>query len=131
VRSLPARLPSLQHLLSDHKCSIALLSETWLLPSRALTIPQFKIYKSNECTYTDLNALLEAVQVASTAITRYAAVATQPLRHDPLGTEQQAGCGQHVERRWHVVLQHVADVHLGTAKQPLVLGVVSKALKRV
>jgi len=47
VRSLPARLPSLQHLLSDHKCSIALLSETWLLPSRALTMPQFKIYRSD------------------------------------------------------------------------------------
>jgi len=47
VRSLPARLPSIQHLLSDHKCSIALLSETWLLPSRYLTIPQFKTYRSD------------------------------------------------------------------------------------
>jgi exonuclease III len=47
VRSLPTRLPSLQHLLSDHKCSIALFSETWLLPSRPLTIPQFKTYISD------------------------------------------------------------------------------------
>jgi len=45
VRSLPAHLPSLPHLLSDNKCSIALLSETWLLPSRSLTIPQFKTYR--------------------------------------------------------------------------------------
>jgi len=47
VRSLPARLPSLQHLLSDHKCSIALLSEIWLLPSRTLKILQLKIYRSD------------------------------------------------------------------------------------
>jgi len=47
VRSLPARLPSLQHLLNDHKCSIALLSETWLIPSRSFSIQHFKIYRSD------------------------------------------------------------------------------------
>jgi len=47
VRSLPARLPTLQRLLFDNKCSVALLSETWLLPSRSLTIPQFKTYRSD------------------------------------------------------------------------------------
>jgi len=41
-------LPSLQNLLSYHKCSIALLSETWLLPSRSLSIPNFKIYRSDQ-----------------------------------------------------------------------------------
>lgn len=45
VRSLPARLPTLQHLLFEYKCSVALLSETWLLPTRSLTIPQFKTYR--------------------------------------------------------------------------------------
>jgi hypothetical protein len=45
VRSLPARLPSLQHILNDHKCSITLLSETWLRPSRSLSIAQFKTYR--------------------------------------------------------------------------------------
>jgi len=44
VRSLPARLPTLQHLLFEYKCSVALLSETWLLPTRSLTIPGFKTY---------------------------------------------------------------------------------------
>jgi len=47
VRSLPARLPSLQHLLNDHKRSISLLSETWLLPSRSFSIQQFKTYRSD------------------------------------------------------------------------------------
>jgi len=44
VRSLPSRLPCLQHLLSYHKCSIALLSETLALK---LTIP----YNSTVQTY--------------------------------------------------------------------------------
>ena len=47
VRSILARLPSLQRLLSVHKCSIALLSETWLLPSRSFSLPQFKTYRSD------------------------------------------------------------------------------------
>ncbi|KAL4113880.1 hypothetical protein QTP88_017437 [Uroleucon formosanum] len=47
VRSLPAHLPSLQNLLNVLKCSIALLSETWFLPIRSLSIPQFKIYRSD------------------------------------------------------------------------------------
>jgi hypothetical protein len=47
VRSLPVRIPPLQHLLIDHKCSITLLSETWLLLSRSFSISQFKIYWSD------------------------------------------------------------------------------------
>lgn len=46
VRSLPARLPSLQHLLNDHKYTIALLSETWLLSSRFFSIQRFRTYRS-------------------------------------------------------------------------------------
>jgi len=72
-----------------------------------------------------------AVQVASAVVARQAAVVPRRLGHDPLGAEQQASRGQQVERRWHVVEQHVADVHLGTTKQPLVLGVVGNALKSV
>jgi hypothetical protein len=45
VRSLTARLPSLQNLLSVHKCSIAIISEIWILPSRLLYIPNFKIFR--------------------------------------------------------------------------------------
>lgn len=41
VKSLPARINSLQNLLAHYKCSIAILSETWLLPSRVFNIPQF------------------------------------------------------------------------------------------
>jgi hypothetical protein len=64
VRSLPARSPSIQHLLSS-KCSIALLSETWLLPSRKFNIPLFNLFRSGwlngyDCSaiasYTSLNA---------------------------------------------------------------------------
>jgi hypothetical protein len=47
VRSLPARLPSLQFLLADQKCSIAILSETWLIPSRSINIPHFRIFSSD------------------------------------------------------------------------------------
>ena len=47
VRSLTARLPSLQNLLSVYKCSFIILSETWLLPSRPLHIPNFKIFRSD------------------------------------------------------------------------------------
>ncbi|KAL4142166.1 hypothetical protein QTP88_004679 [Uroleucon formosanum] len=47
VRSLPARLPSLLFLLSAQKCSIAILSETWLIPSRSITIPSFNTYRSD------------------------------------------------------------------------------------
>jgi len=47
VKSLSVRLPSLQYLLSNFKCSIALLSKTWLLPSKHLNIPHFKIYRSD------------------------------------------------------------------------------------
>lgn len=65
VRSLPARSPSLQHLLSSSKCSIALLSETWLLPSRKFNIPHFNLFRSDRpdgyggsaiATHTSLNA---------------------------------------------------------------------------
>jgi len=45
VRSITARLPSLQHLLTTHKCSIAILSETWLLPSRTFKLPDFKTFR--------------------------------------------------------------------------------------
>uniref|UniRef100_A0A2H8TL40 RNA-directed DNA polymerase from mobile element jockey n=2 Tax=Melanaphis sacchari TaxID=742174 RepID=A0A2H8TL40_9HEMI len=47
VRSLSARLPSLMHLLHAHRCSIAILSETWLNPSRSINIPFFRIYRSD------------------------------------------------------------------------------------
>ncbi|XP_025418813.1 uncharacterized protein LOC112689354 [Sipha flava] len=47
VRSLPARLPSLLHLLTLTKCSIAILSETWLSPTRKFNIPQFNLVRSN------------------------------------------------------------------------------------
>jgi exonuclease III len=45
VRSLPARITSLQNLLAHYKCSIAILSESWLLPSRAFNIPQFNFFR--------------------------------------------------------------------------------------
>jgi len=47
VRSLTARLPSLQNLLTVQKCSIAIISETWLLPSRLQNIPNFKTYRTD------------------------------------------------------------------------------------
>lgn len=47
VRSLPARSPSFQNLLSDSKCSIALLSETWLPPTRNFKIPHFNLFRSD------------------------------------------------------------------------------------
>jgi ribonuclease HI len=47
IRSLPAHLPSLQHLLSASKCSIALLSETWLLPTRSINIPNYVHFRSD------------------------------------------------------------------------------------
>lgn len=47
VRSLPARAPSIQHLLASSKCSIALISETWLLPSRKLNIPHFNLFRAD------------------------------------------------------------------------------------
>lgn len=47
VRSLPARSPSIQHLLASSKCSIALISETWLLPSRKFNIPYFNLFRSD------------------------------------------------------------------------------------
>lgn len=47
VRSLVASFPSLQYLLFTEKCSIALLSETWLLPTRSFTIPNFSSYRSD------------------------------------------------------------------------------------
>lgn len=40
VSNLTARLPSLQYLLASQKYSIAILSETWLLPTRSTKIPQ-------------------------------------------------------------------------------------------
>ena len=47
VRSLMARLPSLQYVLSCNKCSIALLSETWLLPARSINISNYVSYRSD------------------------------------------------------------------------------------
>lgn len=47
VRSLPARSSSIQNLLSDSKCSIALLSETWLLSTRKFHIPHFNLFRSD------------------------------------------------------------------------------------
>lgn len=47
VRSLPARLPSIQHLVSSYNCSIILISETWLLPSRNCFIPHFNLFRQD------------------------------------------------------------------------------------
>jgi len=47
VRSLPARYSSVQHVLASSKCSIALISETWLLLSRKFNIPHFNIFQSD------------------------------------------------------------------------------------
>jgi len=47
VRSLPARSPSVHHVLASSKCSIALISETWLLPSRKFNIPHFNLFRSD------------------------------------------------------------------------------------
>lgn len=47
MRSLLACFSSLQNRLSDQKCSISLLSKTWIVPSRSLSISQFRIYRSN------------------------------------------------------------------------------------
>jgi len=72
-----------------------------------------------------------AVEVAPAVVARQEAVAPRRLGHVPFGAEQQPRGGQQVERRRQVVLQHVADVHLRPAEQPLVLGVVGDALERV
>lgn len=45
VRSLPARSASLQRLLAHYKCSVAIISETWLLSSRTFNIPHFNIFR--------------------------------------------------------------------------------------
>jgi exonuclease III len=47
VRSLPVRLPSIQNLISSYKCSIILISETWLLPSRNCFIPHFNLFRQD------------------------------------------------------------------------------------
>ena len=47
VRSLPARSPSFHHLLSHEKCAIALLSETWLHPTRPFKIPYYNLFRSD------------------------------------------------------------------------------------
>jgi exonuclease III len=47
VRSLPARLPSIQNFISSYKCSIILISETWLLPSRNCFIPHFNLFRQD------------------------------------------------------------------------------------
>ncbi|KAL4082906.1 hypothetical protein QTP88_029560 [Uroleucon formosanum] len=47
ISSLPARCPSVQHLLASSKCSVALISETWLSPSRNLHIPHFNIFRAD------------------------------------------------------------------------------------
>lgn len=47
VRSLTARLPTLHYALSSNKCYIALLSETWLLPTRSINIPNYASYRSD------------------------------------------------------------------------------------
>lgn len=46
-RSLSARLPSLQYLLSDSKCSITLFSKTWFLLSQSIYILNYAIYRYN------------------------------------------------------------------------------------
>ncbi|KAL4119464.1 hypothetical protein QTP88_012271 [Uroleucon formosanum] len=45
---LPARCPSVQHLLASSKCSVALISETWLSPSRNFHIPHFNIFRADQ-----------------------------------------------------------------------------------
>jgi hypothetical protein len=47
IRSLSARLPSLIYLLSAQKCSVAILSETWIILSRYMNIPSFRIHRSD------------------------------------------------------------------------------------
>jgi len=47
VRSLIDRLPTLHYVLSNNKCSIALLSETWLSPCRSINIPNYASYRSD------------------------------------------------------------------------------------
>lgn len=47
VRSLPAHLLSLQHIFSYNKCSIAFLSETWLLPSCSISISNYVSLRSD------------------------------------------------------------------------------------
>lgn len=47
VHSLPARFTSLQHLLVFPNCSIALISETWLLSSRTFNLPYFNLFICN------------------------------------------------------------------------------------
>lgn len=47
VRSLPGRSPSVQHVLASSKCSIALISETWLHPSRKFIISHFNLFRSD------------------------------------------------------------------------------------
>jgi hypothetical protein len=47
VRSLPARLPSIQNLIFSYKSYIILISETWLLPSRNCFIPHFNLFRQD------------------------------------------------------------------------------------
>ncbi|VVC38002.1 Endonuclease/exonuclease/phosphatase [Cinara cedri] len=47
VRCLSARLPSLIYLLSAQKGLVATLFETWLIPSRYMNIPSFRIHRSD------------------------------------------------------------------------------------
>jgi len=67
VRSFPARLPSIQHLISSYKCSVILISETWLLPSRNCFIPHINLFRQDRvdgyggvaiATHTSLNVSL-------------------------------------------------------------------------
>lgn len=47
VKSLTARLPILQYILSHNKCSIALISEIWLLPARSINIPNYVSFRAD------------------------------------------------------------------------------------
>jgi hypothetical protein len=47
VRSLSDRLPSLIYLLFAQNCLVAILSENWLIPSRYINIPSFRIHRSD------------------------------------------------------------------------------------
>lgn len=47
VRSLMSRFLDLSEFLFKNKCQIALISETWLLPNKKVSIPHFHVTRSD------------------------------------------------------------------------------------
>jgi len=45
TRSLSARLINIPHILSSNSVSVALFSETWLLPNRRINIPGYRLVR--------------------------------------------------------------------------------------